>query len=179
MKNLIFMLSLSLSLCGCHTVCLTDEEGQIIDFQKFTAKKNLIAVVFLAADCPISQKYVQTLNTLSQRFPEVSFVAAFTRWDDAEAIQQFRSEFQPRFPLWRDGEMRLVRRFGATITPEVFFLKGNKMLYQGAVDNWFVSLGRYRPSPTEHFLQDAILATLEGQPVRVPRTSAVGCGIER
>lgn len=179
MKNWIFMLSLSLSLCGCRAVYLTDEDKQVVDFKKITAEKNLIAVVFLAADCPISQKYVRTLNDLSQRFPEVSFVAAFTRWDDAEAIQRFRSEFQPRFPLWRDSDMRLVRRLGATITPEVFFLKGNKVIYQGAIDNWFVALGRYRPSPTEHFLQDAILAILHGRTVEMSRTTAVGCGIEQ
>ena len=75
---------------GCHAVRLTDASGQSLDFQKFVAEKNQVAVVFLAADCPISQKYVRTLNVLSERFPEVAFVAVFTRWDDEAAMRQSR-----------------------------------------------------------------------------------------
>ena len=177
--RLFFTLFLSLALTGCRTVRLSDASGQIFDFQKFALEKKLIAVVFLAADCPISQKYVRTLNLLAERYPQVTFVGTFTRWDDWAALRQFESEFAPAFPLWRDAEMRLVRRLDATVTPEVFLLKENRVLYRGAVDNWFVALGRYRPTPTEHFLQDAIQAVLDGKTVRVQVTKAVGCGIER
>ncbi len=179
MKHLFFSLYLGLVLFGCRPLCLTDVSGQVLDFQKFALEKKLVAVVFLAADCPISQKYVRTLNGLKERYPQVTFVGVFTRWDDWAALRQFESEFAPAFLLWRDAEMRLVRRLDATVTPEVFLLKENRVLYQGAVDNWFVALGRYRPAPTEHFLEDAIQAVLDGQTVRVASTQAVGCGIER
>lgn len=179
MKRLLFSLCLGLALVGCRSVCLSDSNSQSLDFQKFALEKKLVAVVFLAADCPISQKYVRTLNLLAERFPEVTFMGAFTRWDDWAALRQFQTEFAPAFPLWRDGEMRLVRRLGASVTPEVFFLKENRTLYRGAVDNWFVALGRYRPAPTEHYLADAIRAALNGQAVRVAKTKAVGCGIEQ
>ena len=179
MKHLLSVLYLGLALSGCRSARLSDASGQSLDFQKLALEKKLVAVVFLAADCPISQKYVRTLNILAEHYPQVAFVGAFTRWDDWAALRQFQSEFQPSFPLWRDGEMRLVRRLGASITPEVFFLKENRVLYRGAVDNWFVALGRYRPAPTEHYLEDAIRAVLDGQAVRVARTKAVGCGIEQ
>jgi thiol-disulfide isomerase/thioredoxin len=179
MKHLLFVLSATFLLLGCRALRLTNSDRQSLDFQKFALEKKLVAVVFLAADCPISQKYVRTLNGLAERFPQVAFVGVFTRWDDAAAMRQFQSEFQPRFLLWRDAEGRLVRRLGANVTPEVFFLKENKVLYRGAVDNWFVALGRYRPAPTEHYLEDAIRAVLEGRAVAVTRTEAVGCGIER
>ncbi len=179
MKRLLISLFLGLALLGCRTVRLTDTNGQSLDFQKFALEKKLVAVVFLAADCPISQKYVRTLNGLTERFPEVAFVGVFTRWDDWAALRQFQTDFAPVFPLWRDTEMRLVRRLDATVTPEVFLLKENRVLYRGAVDNWFVALGQYRPVPTAHFLEDAIRAVLDGQMVRVASTKAVGCGIEQ
>jgi len=179
MKHLLFALLLGCSWGGCRAPRLTDTDSQSLDFQKFALEEKLVALVFLAADCPISQKYVRTLNGLAERFPQVAFIGVFTRWDDAAAMRQFQSEFQPRFPLWRDAKMRLVRRLRATVTPEVFFLKENRVLYRGAVDNWFVALGRYRPTPTEHYLDAVIRAVLEGRAVAVARTEAVGCGIER
>lgn len=179
MKHLLFVLSATFLLFGCRVPRLTGSDSQSLDFQKFALEKKLVAAVFLAADCPISQKYVRTLNRLVEGFPQVTFVGVFTRWDDAAALRQFQSEFQPRFPLWRDAEGRLVRRLDARVTPEVFFLQENKLLYRGAVDNWFVALGQYRPVPTEHYLEDAVRAVLAGREVAMVRTEAVGCGIER
>jgi thiol-disulfide isomerase/thioredoxin len=146
----------------------------------FWAKNKPVALVFLAAECPISQKYVLTINELVQKNPDVAFVGVFTRWDDAAAIEQFERAFQPQFPLHRDGQNRWVRHLGAGITPEVFLLdRGRTLRYRGAVDNWFFALGQHRPKATERFLADAIRAVLAGQPVAVPRTEAVGCRIER
>jgi hypothetical protein len=146
----------------------------------FGAKEKPLALVFLAAECPISQKYVLTINALAQQNPDVAFVRVFTRWDDAAAIEQFKSAFQPRFPLQRDAQNRWVRHLGAGITPEVFLLdRARTLRYRGAVDNWFFALGQHRPQATEHFLADALRAVLAGQPVAVPRTEAVGCRVER
>jgi hypothetical protein len=38
-----------------------------------------------------------------------------------------------------------------------------------------VDLAKPRPQPTTHDLADAIEATLQGRPVAVPRTKAIGC----
>ncbi|HMX41641.1 MAG TPA: redoxin family protein [Saprospiraceae bacterium] len=173
------LLAACLLLSACHSVRLSDDRAQNFDFQRYTAEQDLVAVVFLAPDCPICQKQVLTLNRLAERFPQVRFAGVFTKWDSWADVARFQQKYHPQFPLWRDGRMRLVKHLDASITPQVFLLKRGAVVYRGAVDNWFVSLGRYRPEPTEHYVQDAIEQILAGSQVGRPITEAVGCWIER
>lgn len=175
---LTWCVAAGLLLTGCQAVRLSDERAAPFDFRDFVAAHEVVAVVFLAADCPISQKQVLTLNQLAERFPQVKLVGVFTKWDQWDDVHRFQRTYLPRFPLWRDGEMRLVRHLRATVTPEAFCLKKGKVAYQGAVDNWFVALGRYRPEPTEHYLRDALEAALAGQSPQVKVTKPIGCLIE-
>jgi hypothetical protein len=75
--------------------------------------------------------------------------------------------------------MKQTMKFGVTITPEVVVADASgQVLYQGAIDNWFYELGRYRQFITEHYLTDALDAIAAGKPVPVTRTEAVGCLIQ-
>jgi hypothetical protein len=137
------------------------------------------AIVFLYADCPISQKYTLKINQLAQKYPQVRFFGVFPQGDSEAAVRQFGEAYATQFPLRRDARNRLVRRLGASITPEVFLLDGqNKTRYAGAIDNWYFALGQYRPAPTEHYLEAAIEDLLARRPVARPRTRAIGCAIE-
>jgi len=74
----------------------------------------------------------------------------------------------------------MADRFGAVVTPEVFLVdeKGT-VLYSGAIDNWFVSLGRNRFAPSEHYLLDAFKEVISGKKVEVSNKPAIGCFLER
>lgn len=138
--------------------------------------------VFLSTECPISQQYIPRLRELYQEFSgqNISFTAYFPlKTDDTKAIGQFRRDYSLPFPTKPDLNQRMARQFRASITPEVVVqdLSGT-VVYQGAIDNWFVSLGRHRPEPTEHYLRNALLALLNNQPILPAHTEAVGCYIE-
>lgn len=71
-------------------------------------KAELEVVVFLGTECPISQKYVNTLNTIYKDYKErgVLFTALFPEKINAEALSTFKGEFGVLFPCAPDMKMK-------------------------------------------------------------------------
>ena len=64
------------------------------------------------------------------------------------------------------------------MTPEIFVEgKPGVILYSGRIDDSFYAVGKRRNSITTHELEDALLQITSKQPIKVPRTQAVGCVI--
>ena len=123
-------------------------------------------VVFLGLDCPISQKYMPSLNTLANAYAKkgVHLQAIIPGQTKKKAIKNFVSEYQAAFPILADREYAWVTALSATVTPEVFvFDEGSNLQYRGAIDNWFYELGGYRKEATEDYLSDALDAVLAGR----------------
>lgn len=145
-----------------------------------TAENGLV-LLFMDPDCPVTQKYGATVREIYQKYKSQGInVAAIYPVVGAEVakISKFAEEYQFTFPHLMDSKLKFTKAIGATITPEVFLLdtEGN-ILYQGAIDNWFYELGRYRRVITQHYLKDALQAHLRDKPVPNARTEAVGCMI--
>lgn len=138
------------------------------------------AYVFMGTECPISQKYIPTLNDIAQTHPHLTVMGIFNEHLMPSELDEFRSQFNVKFDLMHDPNFELADRFGAAVTPEVFLVDENGTLgYSGAIDNWFVSLGRNRLAPNEHYLLDAFNALRSGREVQVSKTPAIGCFLER
>ncbi len=138
--------------------------------------------VFLSTECPISQQYVRRLSELHRVFSvqHIDFTAYFPlKTDDYKTIGRFRRDYSLPFPTKPDPTQQMARRFHAHITPEVVVQDATgTVVYQGAIDDWFYSLGKHRPEPTRHHLRDALVALLNNQPIIPAKTEAVGCFIE-
>ena len=143
---------------------------------------NLTVYAFLNTECPISQQYTRPLTALYGHFKPlgVRFVAVFPlRTDSPAVIQRFRTEFSLPIPGQPDAGAQLARRFSVRVTPEVVVIQANgQVRYQGAIDDWYVNLGKHRTEATRSYLSDALSALLINQLVMQPRTEAVGCLIE-
>ena len=176
MKYLAVVVAL---LCG--VVASYNVKAQRTDSKATQADQPLTAVVFLATDCPISQKYIGELKHIDSLFhTKVSIKGVVPGNIKQDEIDQFISEYQINFPVVTDADYKLVKKYRATITPEVFLINDrNHIYYQGAIDNWFFDLGKYRQHITEHYLIDAIKAVLEGQSPVVKKTESVGCPIQK
>ncbi|SOD92369.1 Peroxiredoxin [Spirosoma fluviale] len=139
----------------------------------------LTVYTFLSTECPISQQYIRTLDKLYQRFNPsgVRFIAMFPlAGDSPQRIRQFRSEYGLPFAGRPDVGARLARQFRVRTTPEVVVMQANGTVrYQGAIDDWYISLGKPRPEVTNAYLQQALNALLANQVVVTARTEAVGC----
>ena len=139
-------------------------------------------LVFLDTECPISQQYTRPLAALYGQYAAkgVYFQAVFPSVTDTQAaIRAFSSAYKLPFTGQPDPDRTRVRQYRAEVTPEVVLLdKQGIVRYQGAIDDWFITLGRYRREPTQYYLRDALAAVLDGRPVPVPRAEPVGCRIQ-
>jgi thiol-disulfide isomerase/thioredoxin len=134
--------------------------------------------VFLSPECPLCQNYTRILNQLDSRYAgkiKICGIIPGKTYQPA-AISAFAEKYKILYPLWMDESLRLSHYLQATATPEVILLgPDNKLLYKGAIDNWYKALGKARIRTTENYLQDAIDRTLRQEPPAIKRTTPVGC----
>jgi hypothetical protein len=137
-------------------------------------------IVFLSVDCPISQKYIPKLNAIFSRYyGKIKMYGVFAGAIDKKEITNFTKEYQIGFPIVYDKKYRWVHELHGTVTPEVFlFDELNFVRYEGAIDNWFYELGRYRSEPTENYLTAALESVLLHEDLKIKKTEALGCPIQ-
>lgn len=142
----------------------------------------LTVYTFLSTECPISQRYVRTLVDLHQHFApsNIQFVAIFPLPSDSpQVIKRFRADYKLSFSGHPDADAQLARHFRIRVTPEVVVMQADgRIVYQGAIDDWYVGLGKNRAEPSRRYLHDALDALAMGQAVAHARTDAVGCLVE-
>jgi hypothetical protein len=160
---------------------LQDLEGNEFDVWGDAAAKATVAV-FLRSDCPISNRYAPELRRLHDEFAAqgVRFVMVYVDpRETVEEIRGHRAEYDYPGEVARDLKHALVKLTGARVTPEAVVFDGERRrTYRGRIDDQFVELGKSRATVTRHDLEEAIRATLAGEPVAEAETEAVGCYIE-
>lgn len=136
-------------------------------------------LVFVRSDCPIANRYAPKLNRLAQGFTprNVRFLRVYPDpAETPEVIRQHTQEFQHQTEALWDPDHWLVDRMNAQVTPEAVLVDHQgQVLYQGRIDNRFVDFGETRNRATREDLKLALQAAVDGEPVEVARTEAVGC----
>ena len=140
--------------------------------------KGLTVYVFLSPECPLCQNYTRTLNQLEKQYASkvaiVGIVPGKT-WKTTD-LTNFETKYHLIFPLQIDRDLHLTHSLHATTTPEAILVKAdNTVVYQGAIDNWYKTLGQAQNHPTQNYLQDAIDYALRHETPPVKKTSPVGC----
>jgi len=136
-------------------------------------------LLFVRSDCPITNRYAPELDRIAQEF-EARGVVFWLVYPDASetdaAIAQHRLEYKFPGVSIRDPNHLLQKRADATISPQAaVFDQAGRLTYSGRIDDRYIAFGKARSAPTTHDLEDAITATLNGKPVKEPRTHSVGC----
>ena len=147
---------------GQQTVLDLDGDG----VNPLTADSNKVVVlVFLRRDCPVSSRYAPAVQQISKQYADkASFWLVYPdKSETPQAIAKYLQDYGYRLPALRDPAHVLVKLGRVQITPEVaVFDRGHQLVYDGRIDDWFVDLGRSRPAPTTHELDDALRAALAG-----------------
>lgn len=138
-------------------------------------------LVFLAAECPIANDYQPKLaeiqKALRAKQGEMFGVYVDPRMTDAQAIDHAK-QFKAGYVPFVDRGHKLVRKFGATVTPQVFVLdKAGKVRYSGRIDDTYPDIGVQRRAAKHDDLKNAINAVLAGKTPSPAKTDAVGCVI--
>ncbi len=148
----------------------------------FTASPATQVIVFIGRDCPISNGYAPAIQRLCRDYAARG-VRCTLVYEDREATpaavrEHLREYGYKDIETSVDGDGRIARRAGATVTPEAVVVDTQGTIrYRGRIDNRYAAVGRPRRHVTSHDLRDAVEAVLAKRPVQRPRTTALGCYI--
>ncbi len=176
-------ITLAAALAGmavaANTSGVFDLQGKQVDpLHGFPGKATVL--VFVRADCPISNRYAPVIQTLAKAYSSrAPFWLVYPgRSQTAADILKQTSDYGYHLRVARDTRNELVKLSQAQTTPEAaVFNAAGKLVYHGRIDNWYEDFGRARLAPTTHELRDAIEATLDGRAPKVATAPAVGCSL--
>ncbi len=140
----------------------------------------MVVVVFTCNSCPYAVDYEERINQLAEKYQgeasRVSVVAINVNTIEADQLPAMKKRAEQRqfkFPYLYDESQKIAKAYGAVRTPEFFVLnKERRIVYMGAMDD----NTKADQVKTKH-LEDAINATLNGQPIATTETPPVGCAI--
>ncbi|HYO23467.1 MAG TPA: hypothetical protein VEQ85_00800, partial [Lacipirellulaceae bacterium] len=157
-----------------------------------------IVIAVLDDKCPVVQQSIPALIELHRRyngfakdragrpteFPayegdRVLLLGVYVKPDmGARAMAAHAADRRIPFRVLHDPELALVKELQLTRLSQVAVLDRNwQVQYRGPVDDQFAQ-GAARPAASEHYLADAVAATLAGRPAPVASRPAVGCKID-
>lgn len=134
-----------------------------------------IVVCFTCNKCPVAVAYEDRFVEFQKKYADkgVKFVAINSN-KNSENLEVMKTRAEEKgfnFPYVYDASGKLATEYGATVTPHIFVLDGErKVAYVGAFDD-------SQQKATKHYVADAVDAILAGKKVELTNTKAVGCGI--
>ena len=169
------------TLTASSELRLASVTGELIDPLASPPGTKAIALLFVSADCPISNRYAPELRRLHDRFSSqgVTFRLIYPNpAESASAIRRHLEEYGYGGQALRDPRHELVKAAQVTVTPEAaVYDVSRRLLYRGRIDDRYVSLGLERAQPTRRELEGALLAALAGRRAEPAAGPAVGCFI--
>jgi peroxiredoxin len=121
--------------------------------------------------------YNERMNELAAAYKAKGINVVGINSNITESPEQVKThaEANYKFPVLIDKGAVVADKFGASVTPEAYFLDAkNNLLYHGAIDN-----DRSGANVTEHFLSAAFDAALTGKKITRSSANAFGCTIKR
>ncbi len=189
---MLFALALSTLIASAHTndngsaltigstvedFKLPNADGKETSLSSIKGAKGTV-LIFISTRCPVSNAYNERMEKLAQdlRARGINVVGINSNAaETADEIKQHAADNKLGFVLLKDGGNRIADRFGASVTPEAFFLDAsNKLVYRGRIDN-----SRNGDSISSEELRNAVDETLAGKPVSKTEVRAFGCSIKR
>lgn len=160
---------------------LANAQGKLIELQDF-ADQQAVVVIFTSSNCSWAHSYEERIIRLHEDFisRQVAFIGINSN-DPSVSLRDESSQMRAyspfAFPYLKDSSQAIARQFKATKNPEVFVLvpEGNtfRVVYQGKIDDNPLDQRMVQ----QHFLREALEATLNGRMPLSRRTSPQGCNI--
>lgn len=135
---------------------------------------------FLTTECSIGNGYAPEIARIVEDYRKAGVICyAVYAHEPAAAVARHGREFKLPLTALLDPGLVLARRTGATVTPEACVLSpAGGVLYRGRIDDRAVKIGAVRSEPRVRDLRQALDAVVQGQPVPVKTTKAIGCYID-
>ena len=136
---------------------------------------------FISPTCPICTFYTLEMRDCAADYAahkvECTAFAVGPLLTDS-MVAYFRKEYKIPFEVIRDDSVH--RRLNATVTPEVFVMDHDTVVYHGRIDDSFVRVGKRRAHVKNRELRNALDHLLaNGAPITANHVPAIGCIIEK
>lgn len=158
---------------------LLDLDGHAVD--PFAQKQaRALVFLFVRSDCPVSNRYAPEIQRLHAEFVSQG-ITFWLVYPDAnagpDAIRAHLHEYHYQLAALRDPRQALVKATGAQVTPEAAVFVRGRQVYRGRIDDRYVELGKERPAPSTHDLEQVLQTLARGETPKPRTTPAVGCFI--
>jgi peroxiredoxin len=190
----IFIFSLFLSLLDPGVQSISEVQDFTLtnasDGKQFSfislKDEQAVVVIFTSNDCPYDKLYSKRVEMLLDKYrkQDVAFVLinsndpARSPEDAPGMMTQKIKELKWNVPYLIDHSQDVAELFGAQKTPETYLLQYRQgsfqILYSGSIDD----NPQVASDVTHHYLEQAIEATLQGEPILVDQTYPAGCMIK-
>jgi hypothetical protein len=146
-----------------------------------------VAAIFVATDCPISNRYLPLLAQMAKQFAprSVRFWLVYPNpGDTLAAVRAHQAQYPAAASLAQliAPDPRFLAHPHVHVTPEAAVFRADALMTQpvpwhGRIDDRYLSFGIQRPAATRHDLSDALSAILSGHEPIKPPAPPVGCAI--
>ncbi len=138
-------------------------------------------LILLSPECPISQQITGTLNEVYSRYGNSSAFRGIVpgKLYTPKEVAAFVRKYELKFPVVIDSNYSMTEKLNGTITPEVFVLRNDTLLYSGAVDNSYRAPGKKNARTTRTYLREALDSVVNNKLPSTSRTTPIGCLVER
>lgn len=149
-----------------------------------------VLLLFVAPDCPISNRYAPRIVEIAQRAAEQGIKTWLVYADDLAnptTIRTHQAEYGlTALPTAIDRDFELADYAGADVTPEAIIFApddtaadGVRLVYRGRIDDQYEGFGVFRPAATRSELTVALDQLAAGERPKLVTTKAIGCYIPR
>ncbi len=142
--------------------------------------KKVQVYYFLSTTCKICQGYALEMREIYNVYsPQgVEFYALYPgELENDSTVLNFHSKY--KLPFLGSKDSVLHYRWQATVTPEVFLIVNDTMVYHGRIDDSYVGVGKRRFKSQHHELKVNIGNVLENKEIITTFVQPVGCIIEK
>lgn len=153
------------------TVSLADYKGQTVVLE------------WVNPHCPFVVRHykLHTMTDLAKKYPNVAWLSIATGYTaDAGDLKTFASENGLTHPILLDKDGKVAHEYGTTNTPELYVIdKNGTLVYAGGIDSQPTADADEAVKPdTDKYVDEALNALANNQPVPHPQTKAYGCSIK-
>jgi peroxiredoxin len=155
---------------------LSDINSKTLSVKELKGTKGTV-FIFLSAQCPVVKGYVERIQAVAKDYSAkgINFVGINSNSTEDLAWVKSNAEANFKFPVLIDSGNKVADKWGASVTPEVYFFDADgKLAYRGGIDN-----DRRGDNVTKNYLRDALDNALAGKAIAEKETNAFGCTIKR
>jgi hypothetical protein len=137
-------------------------------------------ILFYLPNCIISEAKLITFMNLYKKYDnnDIQFYVVYINKEKEESINfkfQLKSNNLNNITIIRNYT-KYLNEFDINIVPCCILKKNNKIIYKGAIDDEYISIGQ-KQRIRSNYLEDALYLMIKNQRIKIKKTQPVGCRI--